>query len=107
MHRPRGIAGATPSSLYWDENDYSGSTTLLTGLYPPQNQNRVVLTVDTNYGRTGVQSQQYYNSFSLLKSMEAGFGLPCLNHACDANVHVMSDLFAGGRGDGDNDRDDY
>jgi hypothetical protein len=93
--------------IVWDENDYSGSTTLLTGLYPPQNQNRVVLTVDTNYGRTGVQSQQYYNSFSLLKSMEAGFGLPCLNHACDANVHVMSDLFAGGRGDGDNDRDDY
>lgn len=92
--------------IVWDENDYSGSTTLLTGLFPPQNQNRVVLTVDTNYGRTGMQSQAYYNSFSLLKSMEAGFGLPCLNHACDANVHVMSDLFAGGRGDGDNDRDD-
>ena len=93
--------------IVWDENDYSGSTTQLMGLYPPQNQNRVVLTVDTNYGRTGVQSQQYYNSFSLLKSMEAGLGLPCLNHACDANVHVMSDLFGSGRGDGDNDRDDY
>jgi hypothetical protein len=29
----------------------------------------------------------------LLKTLEAGFGVPCLNHACDASVHVMSDLF--------------
>ena len=93
--------------IVWDENDYSGSTTQLMGLFPPQNQNRVVLTVDTNYGSTGVQSNQYHNSFSLLKSMEAGFGLPCLNHACDADVHVISELFAGGHGNGDNDRDDY
>ena len=31
--------------IVWDENDYSGSTTMLTGVYPPQNQNQVVLTV--------------------------------------------------------------
>jgi hypothetical protein len=80
--------------IVWDENDYSGSTKPLTGLYPPQNQNRVVLTVDTNYSdRHGVQSSNYYTSFSLLKSMEAGFGLPCLNHACDPGVQAMSDLF--------------
>ena len=85
--------------IVWDENDYSGSTTQLTGLYPSQNQNRVVLTVQTNYGAHGVQSGTYYNSYSLLKSLEAGFGLRCLNHACDSNVKVMSDLFAG-----DNDR---
>ena len=41
----------------------------------------------------GVQSNNYYTSYSLLKSLEAGFGLPCLNHACDPDVHVMSDLF--------------
>ena len=85
--------GRSAIVIVWDENDYSGSTTQLTGLYPSQNQNRVVLTVETNYGRNGVQSGTYYNSFSLLKSMEAGFGLPCLNHACDSNVSVMSDLF--------------
>jgi len=28
-----------------------------------------------------------------LKTMEAGFGLPCLNHACDSDVSVISDLF--------------
>jgi phosphatidylinositol-3-phosphatase len=90
--------GRSAIVIIWDENDYSGSTTQLTGLYPSQNQNRVVLTVETNYGKSGVQSGTYYNSFSLLKSMEAGFGLPCLNHACDPNVSVMSDLF-GARSD--------
>jgi hypothetical protein len=80
--------------IVWDENDYSGSTTQLTGLFPPQNQNRVVLTVQTNFRNFhGIQSSNYYTSFSLLKSLEAGFGLPCLNHACDSTVAVMSDLF--------------
>ena len=84
----------------WDENDYSGSTTLLNGLFPSQNQNRVVLTVQTNYQeKSGTQSANFYDSFSLLKSLEAGFGLPCLNHACDAGVKVMSDLFGGAKDD--------
>lgn len=71
--------------LVWDENDYS--------IVP--NTNQVMTVVDTNYGPHGVKSAQRYTHFSLLKSLEAGFGLPCLNHACDANVAVMSDLFAG------------
>jgi hypothetical protein len=84
--------------IVWDENDYSGSTTMITGAYPSQNQNRVVLTVQTNYDdRPGIQSQRYYTSYSILKSLEAGFGLPCLNHTCDSDVHVMWDLFGGDR----------
>ena len=84
--------------IVWDENDYSGIGTTPNGLFPPQNQNKVVLTVETNHDDhdtddLGVQSDRYYNSFSLLKSLEAGFGLPCLNHACDQGVAVMSDLF--------------
>lgn len=82
--------------VVWDENDYSGSPTQSSGLFPPPNQNKVVLTVETSRGPSGAQSGTYYNSFSLLKSIEAGFGLPCLNHACDAGVNVMSDLFGGG-----------
>ncbi len=74
--------------LLWDENDYS--------LAP--NDNQVLLTVDTNYGPRGVHSSRFYTHFSLLKSLESGLSLPCLNHACDANVNVMSDLFQG-RGD--------
>jgi len=86
--------GRTAIVIVWDENDYSGSTKPMTGLFPSQNQNRVVLTVQTNFqGKTVGQSSKYYNSYSLLKSMEAAFGLPCLNHACDASVSVMSDLF--------------
>jgi len=72
--------------ILWDENDYS---------FVP-NTNRVLLIVDTNYGAHGVHSAQPYTHFSLLKSLEAGFRLPCLNHACDEDVKVMSDLFGGG-----------
>ncbi|HEY1984296.1 MAG TPA: alkaline phosphatase family protein [Terracidiphilus sp.] len=79
--------------IVWDENDYSGSTTVIHGLFPPQNQNRVVLTVDTNYGRHGVHSSTFYTSYSLLKTMEAGFGLKYINHAADKDVKVMTDLF--------------
>jgi phosphatidylinositol-3-phosphatase len=74
--------------VLWDENDYS---------FAPTNQ--VLLIVDTNHrdhgakGARSVQSGRFYTHFSLLKSLEAGFGLPCLNHACDDNVSVMSDLF--------------
>ncbi len=91
---PVWATGLNAIVIVWDENDYSGSTTQLKGLYPSQNQNRVVLAVQTNFGNThSVQSSNYYTSFSLLKSLEAGFGLPCLNHACDSSVSVMSDLF--------------
>jgi hypothetical protein len=91
---PAWHSGHSAIVIVWDENDYSGSTSQMTGLFPPQNQNRVVLTVEGNFqSRHGVQSGKYYNSYSLLKSLEAGFSLPCLNHACDKNVRVMSDLF--------------
>jgi phosphatidylinositol-3-phosphatase len=77
--------------IVWDENDYSGLAT--SGPFPPKNQNNVVLTVETNRGEAAVTSSKFYNSYSLLKSLEAAFGLPCLNHACDSDVSVMSDLF--------------
>ena len=86
--------GRTAIVIVWDENDYSGIGSTPNGLFPPQNQNKVVLTVEMNRDFDGgVQSHTYYNSFSLLRSLEAGFGLPCLNHACDRGVAVMSDLF--------------
>jgi phosphatidylinositol-3-phosphatase len=77
--------------LVWDENDYSNAP----------NTNQVVLIVDTNYGVHGVQSANFYTHFSLLKSLEAGFGLPCLNHACDDSTKVMSDLFRAGEHEGE------
>ncbi|HET9112350.1 MAG TPA: alkaline phosphatase family protein [Burkholderiales bacterium] len=67
--------------ILWDENDYSDTP------------NRVAVIVNTNYGGKKRTSKQPYNHFSLLKTLETGFGLPCLNHACDKNVKVMDDLF--------------
>ena len=69
--------------VVWDENDYS--------LAP--NINQVPAIVDTNYGSHGKKSANFYTHFSLLKSIEGGIGLPCLNHACDEKVSVMWDLF--------------
>jgi phosphatidylinositol-3-phosphatase len=69
--------------LLWDENDYS----------PAPTQNKIIFIVDTNYGVHGLQSSTRYTHFSLLKSLEASLGLPCLNHACDPGVPVISDLF--------------
>jgi phosphatidylinositol-3-phosphatase len=95
--------GRSAIVIVWDENDYSGSATQTTGEFPLQNQNRVVLTVELSRGgHQGVQSQNYYNSFSLLKSLESAFHLPCLNHACDPDIKVMSDLFSA-----DSDHDSY
>ncbi len=95
-HSPAWHDGRSAIVIVWDENDYSGIGTAPTGLFPPQNQNQVVLTVETNdEDANGVQSDRFYDSFSLLKSLEAGFGLPCLNHACDEHVKVMRDLFGG------------
>ena len=77
--------GRSAIVLLWDENDYSATP----------NVNQVLTVVDTNYGEQGVQSSRFYTHFSLLKSIEGGLGLPCLNHACDSDVKVMSDLFSG------------
>ena len=53
----------------------------------------VAAIVDTNYGSKGLQSSVPYNHFSLLKTLEAGFGLKYLNHAADKNVNLITDLF--------------
>jgi len=68
--------------ILWDENDYSSVT-----------PNQVVFIVDTNYGPQKIQSSKFYDHYSLTKTLDAAFKLPCLNHACDSGVNVMSDLF--------------
>ena len=68
--------------IVWDENDYSTTTS-----------NQVVLVVDKNYGSSQFQSNKFYTHYSLTKTLDGAFGLPCLNHACDANVAAMTDLF--------------
>jgi hypothetical protein len=69
--------------VLWDENDYSTRTS-----------NQVVTIVDTNYGSHKVKSTQFYDHYSMTRTLDAAFGLPCLNHACDDKVKVMADMFA-------------
>jgi hypothetical protein len=84
IHRsPAWKTGRNAIVVLWDENDYS--------LAP--NVNQVMTIVDTNYGSHHKTSAKYYNHFSLLKTIEGGLGLGCLNHACDSSTTVMSDLF--------------
>src|SRR5260370_5149971 len=78
--------GHTAIVVLWDEDDYSVAPTT----------NKVLLIVDTNYGVHGVKDDNFYTHFSLLRSLEGGFGLPCLNHACDADTKAISSLFRGG-----------
>jgi hypothetical protein len=80
---PAWTKGHNAIVIIWDENDYSVQPII----------NKVVAIVDTNYGYHGQQSSQFYTHFSLLRSIEGGFGLPCLNHACDPNTVIMWDLF--------------
>ena len=69
--------------VIWDENDYAVQPII----------NQVVAIVDTNYGFHKLRSGEFYTHFSLLRSIEGGFGLPCLNHACDSTTKIMADLF--------------
>ena len=50
----------------------------------------------SNRGRRGRKRDFRDAERLLLKSLESGLRLPCLNHACDADVKVMTDLFSGG-----------
>jgi hypothetical protein len=86
IHRsPAWAHGRNAIVLLWDEDDYSVAPTI----------NKVVFVVDTNYGFHGLQTDRFYTHFSLLKTIEGAFRLPCLNHACDSSVNVIDDLFAG------------
>jgi hypothetical protein len=78
-------SGKNAIVVVWDENDYS---------FAP-NVNQVPAIVETNYSPKGVKSANFYTHFSLLRTIEGGLGLPCLNHACDESAKAMSDLFGG------------
>jgi hypothetical protein len=90
IHRsPAWHDGHNAIVVLWDENDYS---------FAP-NSNQVLTLVETNYAHGGHTSNRFYTHFSLLRSLEGGLGLHCLNHACDDATKTMTDLF------GDRDRD--
>lgn len=75
---PVWMRGNNAIVIVFDENDYSN------------NFNRVPFIVDKNYGTAGSQVTTPYDHFDLLHTLEAGFRLPCLNHACDTTAEFIS-----------------
>ena len=53
---------------------------------------KVVMIVATNYGVRGVQDDTFYTHYSLLKTIEAAFGLDFVGHAKDATTKTLSRL---------------
>ena len=51
--------------------------------------------VETNYAKNGRTFSTAVDHFSLLRTLEAGFGLPCLNRACDNTSVILNALFGG------------
>jgi hypothetical protein len=66
--------------------------------YNPANFNdRVVFIAITNYGVRGVKDTRFHSHFSLLKTIEAAFGLGYLGHAADSTTHTLAPLLAPAR----------
>lgn len=63
--------------------------------YAPANFNdKVVLIAITNYGVRGVQDPRFQSHYSLLKTIEAAFGLPYIGHAADSTTNTLAPLLA-------------
>lgn len=86
----------------WDENESSGLTSPNRGYAsstgccaspPGDGGGRVPMIVVTNTPSHTV-SLRPYNHYSMLRTIEDAFGLPCLLNACDPSVTPMTDLFS-------------
>lgn len=82
-------------------NPDTGTDTALGSLLPgadcyaPANFNdKVVLIAITNYGVRGVEDPRFQSHFSLLKTIEAAFGLPYIGHAADSTTNTLAPLLA-------------
>jgi len=77
--------------IVWDENDYSGLLNNTNGVFPPQNQNNVVLTVEINReGENGVKKQYLLHQLLFAEvhrgSIGASLPEPCLRSERCRNV---------------------
>jgi hypothetical protein len=73
----------------------TASGSLLPGAdcYNPANfDDRVVSITITNYGVRGVQDARFQSHYSLLKTVEAAFGLSYIGHAADSTTNTLAPL---------------
>jgi hypothetical protein len=62
--------------------------------YPSSFDDKVVFIAITNYGVRGVVDPRVYTHYSLLRTVEAAFGLPYLGHAADPTTLTLAPLLA-------------
>jgi hypothetical protein len=63
--------------------------------YAPANFNdKVVFIAITNYGVRGVTDPRFQSHYSMLKTIEAAFGLPYVGHAADSTTNTLAPLLA-------------
>jgi hypothetical protein len=94
MASPMWAHGRNAIVVTWDEDDFSDSGLPGTGCCGADpGGGHVATIVITNHGSYPVTDNTAYDHYSLLRSMEAAFGLPCLAHACDPVVAPMTPLF--------------
>jgi hypothetical protein len=80
--------------ITWDEDDFSDAGQTGTGCCGADpGGGHVATIVITNSSNQHVTDGTAYNHYSLLKTMEAAFGLPPLAHAGDKAVPLMTPLF--------------
>jgi hypothetical protein len=94
MTSPQWGDGNNAIVITWDEDDYSDAGLPGTGCCGADpGGGHVVTIVITNHGEHHITDNTAYNHYSLLRTMETAFGLPCLAHACDSVVPRMTPLF--------------
>jgi phosphatidylinositol-3-phosphatase len=97
MHSSVWAHGTNAIVVTWDEDDFSDEGQPGTGCCGADpGGGHVVTIVITNHSQGHVTDNTAYNHYSLLRSIEGAFGLPCLQNACDAQhgVKPMTPLFA-------------
>ncbi|HXB49389.1 MAG TPA: alkaline phosphatase family protein [Streptosporangiaceae bacterium] len=94
MHSNVWQHGRNAIVITWDEDDFSDQGQPGTGCCGADpGGGHVPTIVITNQSNHHVSDGTAYNHYSLLKTMEAAFGLPPLAHAGDADVPLMTPLF--------------
>src|SRR5579871_486612 len=96
MASPVWKTGHNAIVITWDEDDFSDQGQVGTGCCGADpGGGHVATIVITNHDAEHVTDATAYNHYSLLRTLEEAFGLPCLQNACDTahGVKAMTPLF--------------
>jgi hypothetical protein len=81
--------------ITWDEDDFSDQGQPGTGCcgFDPGGGHVATIVITNKTQHYPITDATPYNHYSLLRSMEDAFGLPCLAQACDSAIRPMTPLF--------------